>query len=86
MQIKSIEDLHREKAAGLARLYPPITKILVGMATCGLAAERKRIFDLLKHKAHASTGTGRWRRPVHRLLLQGTVGGYRHAGKAPIDL
>ncbi len=58
MQIKSIEDLHREKAAGLARLYPPTTKILVGMATCGLAAGAQRIYDLLKHKAHASHWDG----------------------------
>ena len=50
MQIKSIEDLHREKAAGLARLYPPTPKILVGMATCGLAAGAQRIFDLLPEK------------------------------------
>ena len=26
MQIKSLEDLHREKAAGLARLYPSSTQ------------------------------------------------------------
>ena len=58
MQIKSIEDLHREKAAGLARLYPSTPKILVGMATCGLAAGAQRIFDLLQHKAHASHWDG----------------------------
>ena len=58
MQIKSIEDLHREKAAGLARLYPSTPKILVGMATCGLAAGAQRIYDLLQHKAHASHWDG----------------------------
>ena len=53
MQIKNLEDLHREKQAGLARLYPPTPKILVGMATCGLAAGAQRLFDLFQKKAHA---------------------------------
>ena len=52
MQITNIEDLQRAKEAGLARLYPPTAKILVGMATCGLAAGGQRIFDLLQEKAH----------------------------------
>ena len=58
MQIKSIEDLQRTKEAGLARLYPPTPKILVGMATCGLAAGAQRLFDQLKQKAHASHWDG----------------------------
>ena len=38
MQIKSIDDLQKAQGMGLAQLYPDKPKILVGMATCGLAA------------------------------------------------
>ncbi len=62
MQIKSIDDLQQTKAAGLARLYPPAPKILVGMATCGLAAGAQRTFDLLQKKAHA----GHWEGVVEK--------------------
>jgi NADH:ubiquinone oxidoreductase subunit F (NADH-binding)/(2Fe-2S) ferredoxin/Pyruvate/2-oxoacid:ferredoxin oxidoreductase delta subunit len=51
MQIKSIDDLHTAKGAGLAQLYPDRPKILVGMATCGLAAGAQRVYDLLHQKA-----------------------------------
>ena len=87
MQIKSIEDLHREKAAGLARLYPPTPKILVGMATCGLAAGAQRLFDLLQQKAHASHWDGTvektgcigfcYKEPLVDVIIP---------GKAPVDL
>ena len=51
MQIKSIDDLQKAKGAGLAQLYPDKPKILVGMATCGLAAGAQRVYDLLQKKA-----------------------------------
>jgi NADH:ubiquinone oxidoreductase subunit F (NADH-binding)/(2Fe-2S) ferredoxin len=52
MQIKNSEDLYKAKDAGLAQLYPAKPKILVGMATCGLAAGAQRVYDLLQQKAH----------------------------------
>jgi len=51
MQIKSSEDLQQAKGVGLAQLYPDKPKILVGMATCGLAAGAQRVYDLLHQKA-----------------------------------
>ena len=51
MQIKSIDDLQQAKGTGLAQLYPDKPKILVGMATCGLAAGAQRAYDLLLQKA-----------------------------------
>ncbi len=51
MQIKSIEDMQKAKELGLAQLYPDKPKILVGMATCGLAAGAQRVFDVLQKKA-----------------------------------
>ncbi len=51
MQITNKEDLQKAKGVGLAQLYPDKPKILVGMATCGLAAGAQRVFDLLHKKA-----------------------------------
>jgi NADH:ubiquinone oxidoreductase subunit F (NADH-binding)/Pyruvate/2-oxoacid:ferredoxin oxidoreductase delta subunit len=51
MKIRNLEALQDVKKAGLAALYPPKPKILVGMATCGLAAGAQQIYDLLRHKA-----------------------------------
>lgn len=45
MQIKTLEDLQAAKSLGLSQLYPDKPKILVGMATCGLAAGAQRVFD-----------------------------------------
>jgi len=38
------------RADGLATLCPPITKISVGMATCGLAAGAGGVFDAFRHE------------------------------------
>jgi (2Fe-2S) ferredoxin len=51
MQIRSIDDLQTAKEAGLAQIYPDRPKILVGMATCGLAAGAQKVYDLLRKKA-----------------------------------
>jgi NADH:ubiquinone oxidoreductase subunit F (NADH-binding)/Pyruvate/2-oxoacid:ferredoxin oxidoreductase delta subunit/(2Fe-2S) ferredoxin len=58
MQIANLEDLQRTKEAGLNQLYPSRPKILVGLATCGLAAGAQRIFDLLQKKAHETHWPG----------------------------
>jgi NADH:ubiquinone oxidoreductase subunit F (NADH-binding)/(2Fe-2S) ferredoxin/Pyruvate/2-oxoacid:ferredoxin oxidoreductase delta subunit len=58
MQIKSIGDLQKAKGAGLAQLYPDKPKILVGMATCGLAAGAQRVYDLLQKKAQQAHWDG----------------------------
>ncbi|MCX5887865.1 MAG: 4Fe-4S binding protein [Deltaproteobacteria bacterium] len=58
MQITSIDDLQRAKGAGLAQLYPDKPKILVGMATCGLAAGAQRVYDLLQKKVQQAPWDG----------------------------
>ena len=74
MQIKSIEALHRKKAAGLARFYPPTPKILVGMATCGLAAGAQRIFDLLEPVVGRGNLRGKRRAFTRTLKTTGATG------------
>ena len=58
MEIKNIADLQKAKAAGLAQLYPNKPKILVGMATCGLAAGAQQVYDLLHKKAQQAHWDG----------------------------
>jgi hypothetical protein len=58
MKITNLEDLQQVKDAGLASLYPPKPKILVGMATCGLAAGAQPVYDLLRRKAEAAGWDG----------------------------
>ncbi len=59
MKINGLEDLNRIKEAGLAKLYPPEqTKILVGMATCGLAAGAVKVFDLFRGRAREASWNG----------------------------
>ena len=58
MLIKSIDDLQKAKGAGLAQLYPDKPKILVGMATCGLAAGAQRVYDLFQKKAQQAHWDG----------------------------
>jgi NADP-reducing hydrogenase subunit HndC len=56
MKIKNLEDLKQVKETGLAQIYPSARpKILVGMATCGLAAGAQKAFDLFESRA-LSTG------------------------------
>jgi NADH:ubiquinone oxidoreductase subunit F (NADH-binding)/Pyruvate/2-oxoacid:ferredoxin oxidoreductase delta subunit/(2Fe-2S) ferredoxin len=58
MLIRTWEDLQTAKETGLSQLYPDKPKILVGMATCGLAAGAQRVFDALHHMAHAENWEG----------------------------
>ena len=58
MQINTIDDLQKAKGEGLIQLYPDKPKILVGMATCGLAAGAQRVYDLLKGKAQQAHWDG----------------------------
>jgi len=46
-KITSLKDLDELREEGLKSLYPDKTKIMVGMATCGLASGAKEVFDIL---------------------------------------
>jgi len=48
--IKSIEDLEKIKSEGLKKLYPSKTKIMVGMASCGLASGAGDVFGEIKSR------------------------------------
>ncbi|MEW6658420.1 MAG: NADH-ubiquinone oxidoreductase-F iron-sulfur binding region domain-containing protein [Thermodesulfobacteriota bacterium] len=58
MQITSFDDLQKAKGEGLVQLYPDKPKILVGMATCGLAAGAQKVYDLLNKKAQEAHWDG----------------------------
>jgi NADH:ubiquinone oxidoreductase subunit F (NADH-binding)/NAD-dependent dihydropyrimidine dehydrogenase PreA subunit/(2Fe-2S) ferredoxin len=58
MQISGIDDLQKAKGEGLVQLYPDKPKILVGMATCGLAAGAQKVYDLLNKKAQEAHWDG----------------------------
>jgi len=58
MQIRTLEDMQTAKSLGLAQLYPDKPKILVGMATCGLAAGAQRVFNTLTRQAHEAHWDG----------------------------
>lgn len=49
-KISSLEDLNKVKEKGLARLYPSKTRIMVGMATCGLATGAGKVYDALSRE------------------------------------
>jgi NADH:ubiquinone oxidoreductase subunit F (NADH-binding)/(2Fe-2S) ferredoxin len=51
MQIRTLDDMQAAKALGLAQIYPAKPKILVGMATCGLAAGAQKVYDALHRQA-----------------------------------
>lgn len=46
-KIRSGQDLDAVQRAGLEKLYPDRVKISVGMASCGLAAGARKVFDTL---------------------------------------
>jgi len=46
-KVTSLKDLDEVRGQGLKSLYPGKTKIMVGMATCGLASGAKELFDAL---------------------------------------
>ena len=48
--MKSIEELNAVKEKTLARLNGNTVRIVVGMATCGIAAGAKPVFDALKEE------------------------------------
>jgi NADH:ubiquinone oxidoreductase subunit F (NADH-binding)/Pyruvate/2-oxoacid:ferredoxin oxidoreductase delta subunit len=58
MQIRTLEDMQTAKSLGLAQLYPDKPKILVGMATCGLAAGAQRVFNTFTRQAHEAHWDG----------------------------
>ncbi len=59
MKIRSLEDLKLVKEIGAAKLYPPTrSKILVGMATCGLTAGARKVFDFFRKRARSSNWDG----------------------------
>jgi NADP-reducing hydrogenase subunit HndC len=59
MKITGAEDLNRIKKAGLMKLYPQKEpRIMVGMATCGLAAGAQRVFDLFADRARRTHWKG----------------------------
>jgi NADP-reducing hydrogenase subunit HndC len=47
MRITTLEDLEKARERGTKSLYPSKTKIMVGMATCGLAAGAQEVYDTL---------------------------------------
>ena len=47
LRIATLADLEQAKEKGLKSMYPGITKITVGMATCGLATGAQRVFEAI---------------------------------------
>jgi len=52
--ITSLKDLDELREQGLKSLYPDKIKIVVGMATCGLASGAKEVFDTLTEEIEKS--------------------------------
>ncbi len=50
MRIASVADLDTLSTAGRASLYPDRLKIVVGMATCGLAAGAEAVYETLRQR------------------------------------
>lgn len=48
--IKTRDDLEIEREKGLKHIYPDRIKIMVGMATCGLAAGAQKVYDAIIEK------------------------------------
>ncbi|HIC93287.1 MAG TPA: NADH-quinone oxidoreductase subunit NuoF [Anaerolineae bacterium] len=47
MKIRTLKDLERARERGLESLYPAKPRIMVGLATCGLATGAQEVFDAL---------------------------------------
>ncbi|MBI5956971.1 MAG: (2Fe-2S) ferredoxin domain-containing protein, partial [Chloroflexi bacterium] len=47
MRIRALEDLQEAKRRGLKGLYPDVTKITVGLATCGVATGAREVYKAL---------------------------------------
>ena len=52
MRISSLEDLKRLKEEGLRSLFPPRTKVVVGMATCGRASGSGGVFEAIQKEVN----------------------------------
>jgi NADH:ubiquinone oxidoreductase subunit F (NADH-binding)/NAD-dependent dihydropyrimidine dehydrogenase PreA subunit/(2Fe-2S) ferredoxin len=50
MRISTIGDLENMKQSGLRSIFPPKTKITVGMATCGLATGGGKVYQAISDK------------------------------------
>jgi NADH:ubiquinone oxidoreductase subunit F (NADH-binding)/(2Fe-2S) ferredoxin/NAD-dependent dihydropyrimidine dehydrogenase PreA subunit len=53
MRVPAHSDLERQRAEGIARLYPAKPRISVGMATCGLATGAANVYEALREEAAA---------------------------------
>lgn len=49
-KIKTLQDLEAVKKKGLSTIYPKKTKIIIGMATCGLASGAQEVFDTIREE------------------------------------
>jgi NADH:ubiquinone oxidoreductase subunit F (NADH-binding)/NAD-dependent dihydropyrimidine dehydrogenase PreA subunit/(2Fe-2S) ferredoxin len=49
MKIRTKDDLEKIKEKGLKSLYPKMTKVSVGMATCGLSTGAGRVYEVLQN-------------------------------------
>ncbi len=49
-KIKNLQDIEKIKKTGEARLHPDKVKIVVGMATCGLASGAQEVYDTIKEE------------------------------------
>jgi NADH:ubiquinone oxidoreductase subunit F (NADH-binding)/NAD-dependent dihydropyrimidine dehydrogenase PreA subunit/(2Fe-2S) ferredoxin len=47
MKVRTKEDLEKIKEKGLKSLYPKVTKVSVGMATCGLSTGAGKVYEVL---------------------------------------
>ncbi|MBI4758424.1 MAG: NADH-quinone oxidoreductase subunit NuoF, partial [Chloroflexi bacterium] len=51
MRIRALKDLQEAKRRGLKGLYPDVTKITVGLATCGVATGAREVYKALAQEA-----------------------------------
>jgi len=59
MKIQDLEGLRKAKQRGITKLYPPNkAKLVVGMATCGLANGAAEVFDFFRNKTRSSAWKG----------------------------
>ncbi len=49
-KIKTLKELNRLKEKGIELIYPHKTKVLVGMATCGLVSGAQEVFQAIREE------------------------------------
>ena len=49
-KIKTLKELNRLKEKGIELIYPRKTKVLVGMATCGLVSGAQKVFQAIREE------------------------------------